>query len=83
MGIDDTELCDERVKILLDALYEDGDFEFFCFCFHSGKVGDHKESDQRPSMGGGKRTVPENMRGTLTSSDYNFAHLGYSRHLNK
>ena len=26
-------------------------------------------------MGGGKPTVPENMMGTLTSSDHNFAHI--------
>ena len=29
-------------------------------------------------MDGGKPTVPENMRGTLTSSDYNFAHTSNS-----
>jgi hypothetical protein len=35
-------------------------------------------------MGGGKPPVPENMRGTLTLSDYKSTHmLCYSRNLNK
>ena len=32
-------------------------------------------------MGGGKPTVPENMVGTLTSSDHNFAHISNSTNI--
>ena len=34
----------------------------------------HKKTEQRPSLGRGKRTVLENMQGTLTLGNHNSVH---------